>query len=104
MAKLSISRSAKSDLLKIAAFTREKWGADQAARYLNSLEDCARMLAENPSIGRSCEYVRTGLRRFEKGSQVIFYRQTDDGIFISRMLHRSMLPERHSIGSGDPDS
>jgi len=43
MAKLSISRSAKSDLLKIAAFTREKWGADQAARYLNSLEDCARM-------------------------------------------------------------
>ncbi len=33
----------------------------------------------------------------EQGSHVIFYRQRSGGILISRVLHRSMLPERHTM-------
>ena len=87
------SRSAKSDLLGIGAYTLQNWGAAQAERTLDSLEKCAQLLAANPSLGRRCAWIRPGLHRFEKGRHVFFYRQEGDGIYISRILHQSMLPE-----------
>jgi toxin ParE1/3/4 len=93
MATVSLSRSAKADLLSIGAYTRQTWGVAQAERYLNSLEHCADLLAGNPSLGRPCEWIRPGLRRFEKGRHVLFYRCQGEGILVSRILHQSMLPE-----------
>jgi toxin ParE1/3/4 len=52
------------------------------------------MLADNPSLGRLCDWIRPGLHRFEKGRHVVFYRRVADGILVSRILHRNMLPER----------
>lgn len=55
------------------------------------------MLARNPLLGRPCEHIRAGLRRFEKGRHVIFYLCNADGILIARILHQSMLPDRQSF-------
>ena len=93
MALIRFSRSAQADLLRIGAYTLETWGAAQAERYLNDLEQCAKLLAANPSLGRACDWIRPGLRRFEKGRHVMFYRQGEDGVLVSRILHQSMLPE-----------
>jgi toxin ParE1/3/4 len=95
MATVRFSRSAKADLLGIGAYTLQKWGAAQAERYLDSLEKCAKLLAANPGLGRRCVWIRPGLHRFEKGRHVFFYRREGDGIFVSRILHQSMLPEEH---------
>jgi toxin ParE1/3/4 len=57
----------------------------QAERYLDSLERCAKLLANNPSLGRPCEWIRPGLRRFEKGCHVLFYRQQGYGILVLRI-------------------
>lgn len=104
MATVSFSRSAKADLLSIGAYTLETWGAVQAERYLDSLEGCAKLLAGNPLLGRPCGRIRTGLYRFETGRHVFFYRRQEDGIFVSRILHQSMLPEDQLFTDVPPDA
>jgi len=84
---------AKADLFSIGSYSLETWSDAQALRYLNKLEDCAKTIAANPSRGRKCDWIRSGLLRFETGRHVIFYRQEKSCIFIVRVLHQSMLPD-----------
>ncbi len=97
MAEFRLSRRAEADLLSIGEFTIHEWGISQAARYLNELETCCQMLADNLALGRACDYIRPGLRRHEHGKHVLFYRQERDGVVISRILHQRMLPDRHGF-------
>jgi toxin ParE1/3/4 len=64
-------------------------------------EKCAKMLARNPALGRRCDWIRPGLRRFEKGKHVIFYRVEENGILVSRILHLGMLPEQQEFDEMD---
>jgi toxin ParE1/3/4 len=61
---------------------------------LGQLEDSFQLLAQNPSIGRSCDAIQAGLRRFEVGKHVIFYRSKPGGIRIVRVLHQQMIPAK----------
>jgi len=97
VATFRFSRRAEADLLSIGDYTLRTWGEAQAARYIAELEVCCQTLANNPTSGRLCEYVRHGLRRLEHGKHVVFYRQEPGGILVSRILHQRMLPERHAI-------
>ena len=97
MATVRFSRRAEAELLSIGAYTLRTWGEDQAIRYVDDLETCCQMLADNPELGRACEDVRPGLRRMERGEHVVFYRADTGGILVSRILHQRMLPERHAI-------
>jgi len=101
MAAFRFTKRAESDLLDIGDHTLRTWSAAQASRYLGELEICCQSLADNPSLGRLCEYIRPSLHRFEHGMHVVFYRRDGRGILISRILHQSMLPEKHSLT--DPD-
>jgi toxin ParE1/3/4 len=58
-------------------------------------------LADNPALGRTCDDVRSGLRRLEHGKHVVFYREERGGILVSRILHQSMLPDRHATDNLD---
>jgi toxin ParE1/3/4 len=104
MPTVRFSGHAKADLLKIGAYTLQTWGEAQAERYLDGLEQCAKLLAGNPSLGRSCEWIRPGLYRFEKERHVIFYRLEVDGIMVSRILHQSMLPEHQPFDGPAPNA
>jgi len=97
VATVRFSRRAEADLLGIGDYTLRTWGKAQAALYLNEIETCCRMLADNPALGRRSDEVRSGLRRLECGKHVVFYRKVPGGILVSRILHQSMLPELHSI-------
>lgn len=33
----------------------------------------------------------------ERGKHVVFYREHDDGILVSRILHVSMLPDKYTM-------
>jgi toxin ParE1/3/4 len=101
MGKFRFSRRAEADLLSVGDYTLRKWGKAQAASYLGELETCCQTLADNPALGRLCDEVRPGLRRHEHGKHVLFYRQERGGIFVSRILHQRMLPDRHSIDDLD---
>jgi toxin ParE1/3/4 len=99
MPKARFSGKAEADLLSIGAYTLRTWGERQTARYLDELERCAKMLARNPKIGRSCDWIRPGLHRFEQGRHVVFYRREKNDILVVRILHQSMSPDRHSFES-----
>jgi toxin ParE1/3/4 len=98
------SRRAEADLLDICAYSLQNWGAEQTIRYIDQLETCCQRLAENPGLGRSCDEIRSGLRRMEQGKHVIFYRQRERGILVSRILHQRMLPERQAIDDSEGSS
>jgi toxin ParE1/3/4 len=76
----------------IIRYTSTQWNADQALRYVAGLRECFRSLSRNPGIGRACDLVSPGLRRFEHGKHVVFYRMMTGGIRISRVPHQRMLP------------
>ena len=97
MPAFRLSRLARLDLIEIADYTVDTWGLEQANRYLDSLENCFQQIARAPGIGRPCNRIRTGYRRIEHEMHVVIYRSDTDGVFISRILHRRMLPSMHSI-------
>jgi toxin ParE1/3/4 len=94
LAGYRFSRLARLDLIEIADYTMDKWGLRQAERYLDDLDDCFTRLVQTPQMGRACDLIRLGYRRVEQGKHVVIYRADADGVFICRILHQSMVPER----------
>lgn len=94
-AKFRVAKPAKADLRSIGRHTRKHWSIEQARRYLAELDACFHRLAEHPELGRSADAIRPGLWRLEQGRHVIFYRRTDYGIRVIRVLHDRMLPPLH---------
>ena len=88
---------ARIDLIRIADYTVDTWGEEQAYRYLDGLDACLNQLVQTPQIGRTCNRIRPGYRRIEHGRHVILYRADRGRVFISRILHQGMLPSEHLI-------
>jgi toxin ParE1/3/4 len=94
MKRATISAEADADIDLIAAYTTKTWNWRQTDRYFGQLEDSFQLLTENPGIGRTCEAIIPGLRRFEVGKHVVFYRLKPNGIRIVRDLHQQMIPSK----------
>ena len=91
MKSFELSREAKEDLRKIARFTEKRWGRDQRFLYIKQFDDVFHSLAETPSIGKKCEYIEIGYRKFPQGSHIIFYRNgANFSIEVVRILHKRM--------------
>ena len=91
MRKFDLTRSAQADLKSIARYTQERWGVRQRNTYLKEVDQVFRTLAKNPLMGRSCDDIREGYRKFPHGSHVIFYKQLGEGeLLIVRILHGTM--------------
>jgi toxin ParE1/3/4 len=82
-------------LKSISRYTQKTWGLAQRNRYLTQLDHRFQALAENPPMGRSCEAIRAGYRKFHEGRHVIYYMPIADGIEVVRVLHTSMDVERY---------
>jgi toxin ParE1/3/4 len=90
-----LSEEAHADLVGIALYTAERWGDRQEEIYIGRLYERFAALAENPTVGRACDDVRPGLRRVQEGSHVVFFERAGTELLIVRVLHQSMLPEKH---------
>ncbi len=97
MSEYSLSPLAELDLDDIAEYTTDIWGPKQAVKYINALFLCFDRITHDPGLGRRCDSIRPGLRRIEEGKHVVFYASVKGGVFISRILHQSMLSSRHEI-------
>ncbi len=95
MANYVLSRKADSDIQAIAEFSVQQWGIDRAEQYLLRLHETFRMLAEFPELGRDASELRAGYRRMETASHSVFYRSTEQGVLIVRVLHQQMDIVRH---------
>ena len=91
MRKFDLTRSAQADLKSIARYTQERWGLRQRNTYLKEVDQVFRALAKNPLMGRACDDIREGYRKFPHGSHVIYYKHlSEDELLIVRILHGTM--------------
>lgn len=81
---------AEEDLIDIWLYTYENWNEDQANRYLNTLENAFKLIAESPLICREREEFLPPVRIHTCAQHLIVYQKVDSGIDILRILHRSM--------------
>jgi toxin ParE1/3/4 len=75
MRRLILSPRARGDIEDIWNYTTERWSRAQAEFYLRGLERSMKMLVADPHL--------------------LFYRLTDDGVDIVRILHERMDFGRH---------
>ena len=91
MKTFALSTKAKLDLIKIAKYTQFTWGRAQRNDYLKALDNSFQLLADEPEIGISCNYIREGYSKYPQASHVIYYKEHKaNQILIVRVLHKSM--------------
>jgi toxin ParE1/3/4 len=95
MTRYVLSPRARRDIDEIWDYTAKLWGAKQAENYLRQLQAAIKLIAANPALGRSCDNVRRGYRKFPAGSHMLFYRAEKSGVEIVRILHARMDVDRH---------
>ncbi len=95
MAEIFKHSLAEEDLINIWLYTYEKWGEMQADAYLDQLTSGFGLLSDNPQIGKKCDYIRRGYRRFQIKNHIVYYFSNSDRIDIIRVLHESMEPRNY---------
>lgn len=73
-------------------FTEQQWGTAKRNAYLLQLDEAFQLISENSGLGRACDDIIKGYRKFPQGSHVIYYRVTDR-VEIIRILHARMDPD-----------
>ena len=89
-----VSPRAQADLDDIWDYTVEQWGVRRAEIYARLIMAAVDAVAADPHVGRACDDVRPGYRKYPVGSHVLFYRVVDEEIVVVRILHRRMDVER----------
>ena len=85
MAKLTISPSARQDLLAIFDYiARDKPIA--AANWIDTIEEKCELLASAPESGEQCQEYGANIRSSTVGRYVIFYRPVGEGIEVIRVI------------------
>ena len=92
-----LSPEARKNLISVRAYTKKKWGIQQAKNYIKALEQCFDKIAKNPRLGRERPEIKPGYRSIAEGKHVIFYRVSDAGVEILGIPHGSMDLE-HRLG------
>lgn len=95
MPSFRLTELAKQDLRSIGRYTQQTWGREQRNIYLSKLDASFHLLAHSPTLGRACDDIRDGYRKYHIGRHLIFYREADEGIVIIRILHDRMDVEAH---------
>jgi toxin ParE1/3/4 len=100
MKLFALTHKAKADLHAIAMFTTERWGVKQRNLYIKQLDEAFHMLAKSPELGKNCDDIMPGYRKFPQGSHIVFYKDASHSkIEIVRILHKSMDVETQIHGA-----
>ncbi|PLY00778.1 MAG: type II toxin-antitoxin system RelE/ParE family toxin [Desulfuromonas sp.] len=95
MNRVILSPKAKADLSTIWDYTLGEWGVEQAEKYVWELWAAMQSMALDASASSDIGDIRKGYRKIRSGSHVIFFKLTDDGIDVVRILHQRMDFDRH---------
>jgi toxin ParE1/3/4 len=90
MARATLAKKARRDLIEIKQYTVERWGKEQARKYIGQIRDCADDLANHRCHGKLREDIAPDLKSYHVGRHVIFYVESKTGIDVARVLYDSM--------------
>lgn len=89
-----LSPRAESDLEEIWLYTFKTWSLEQADRYHGAIVEAFEGLAAREKTGHSVD-IREGYFKYRVGAHVVFYRFTESGLVVVRVLHTRMDVGRH---------
>jgi toxin ParE1/3/4 len=95
MAEYRLTPAAEDDLEAIWVYTLQQWGVEQGSRYIDFLMAAFAELAQSPKIAPACDHIRPGYRRWRVERHMIYFRVTNYGIAVIRVLHDRMDAPRH---------
>lgn len=85
-----LSRQASATIDDIIRYTDKNFGPEQTAEYVGGLYNSFELCADNPRMGRTWHNER---RVYIYRSHYVFYRITDERIFITDILNtRQQIP------------
>lgn len=90
-----LSHLAAEDFATIYEYTLVNFGAAQADKYTDDLENILNLLSDSPLMGHESLKIGNGVRRHDHQYHAIFYRQREKDIFVIRILHQQMEPKIH---------
>jgi toxin ParE1/3/4 len=88
--KPALTAQAQADLRALTRSGAERWGEDQALAYARAILDKIALIGRRPALGPRVGDELPDLRRTRSGRHIIYYRQLDDLVIVSRILHDSM--------------
>jgi toxin ParE1/3/4 len=101
MRKYRLAPLAKADLDEIWLYVARKASLKMADRLVDSITDSFPILANVPELGRKRPEIGQGVRCFAVRRYLVYYRDSRDGIVISRVIHRMRDQERALEREGD---
>lgn len=93
--RLRLSKLAYGDLDSIYSQTFDRWGPEQADRYLHALWTAFDGIVETPERWRRRDALYLGCRICFSGRHAILYRIHEGRVEIARVLHDAMDFPRH---------
>ncbi len=89
-----VSPLAEADLEAIWLYTFQNWSAEQADSYHADIMSALESLAKGSRIGRNVN-VREGYMKYPVGAHLVYFRMSESGIDVIRILHQRMDVARH---------
>lgn len=91
MKRVVVAPEADESLREIFRYTFDRWGEEQARKYLEQLRDACNGLSENPSLGRLLRCMRDmELRQIQVGRHIVIYALRPADILVLAVLHDAM--------------
>ncbi len=90
MPDFRLAPAASRDLEAIWRYSQQRWGAEQADRYIDLLNETFAALAHSPNSAPACDHVREGYRHRRAERHVDYYKIAPYGITVVRVLHERM--------------
>lgn len=86
MATYQLTKKAQRELEDIYEYSILNFGWDTAREYVAGLHTCFSLLADNPRMGRDYSHVKKAYRRYEHERHSVYYKITQTGVRITRLL------------------
>ena len=86
MGNYRLTEAAKADLRRIYRFGFERFGEVEADNYYAGPFDRFDSIAENPNQYPAVDHIRQGYRRCVYRSDSVYFRVTDEGVEIMRVI------------------
>ena len=94
MANYKLSPEAADDLSRIWRYGARKFGVKQADIYYQTFFDHFEIIANDPYLFPSVDYIQKGYRRCVSGVDSIYYRINNETIEIMSIIGRQDIAEK----------
>jgi toxin ParE1/3/4 len=90
MSEYRLTPAAERDLEDIWTYTLKNWGLEQANHYIDRLMVVFDALSQSPKTAPACDHILLGYRRRSFERHMVYFRITNYGIEVVRILHVNM--------------